>query len=154
MARYPRVAAAIKKLFGEVTRHDWSLEELRSELAKRGVSADRSSVSRALNTLVSAGVARRLTVRGTLRFEDARHHHDHLRCERCGAVQEISCSVVNAQLLQVARSKGFRLLDHELVLIGVCPSCSACDTDLPPQAPQDPTNHERPASRLDTIAGT
>lgn len=123
MARYPKVALAIRKLFAEATRHDWSLEALRHELAAQGVSADRSSVSRALTALVGAGQARRLVVRGSLRFEDASGHHDHLSCERCGHIEEISCSVLNVQATDIAKEKGFRLLAHELVLNGICPNC-------------------------------
>ncbi len=124
MARPPRTRVAVLELVRNGSRHDWSIEELREELAREGLAADFSTVFRAMDALVEAGELRRVEL-GTpeARFEAAGEHHEHVRCERCGAVEAIDACAVAAALPSVRRTTGFRLTGHDLVFHGVCPRC-------------------------------
>ena len=50
-------------------------------------------------------------------------HHDHLVCERCGAVLEFRDDAIEAAQQRVAAERGFRVTDHSLYIHGVCAKC-------------------------------
>lgn len=91
-----------------------------------------SSVYRNLATLEQAGVVRRIvTGEDFARFElaeDLSHHHHHLVCSRCGAVEDVGLPPqlerwVEGTLREVASSAGFTPTAHRLDVIGTCRSC-------------------------------
>jgi Fe2+ or Zn2+ uptake regulation protein len=122
--RPPRTRTALLELVRNGSRHDWSIEELRAGLGDRGLSADFSTVFRATEALVEKGELRRVEL-GTseARFEAAGEHHEHVRCERCGAVEAIDACAVADALPSVRRATGFELTGHDLVFHGLCPAC-------------------------------
>jgi Fur family transcriptional regulator, peroxide stress response regulator len=124
MARPPRTRAAIATLVGDSDRHDWSIEELRAELIAGGGRADFSTVFRAVEALVAESKLRRVEL-GTpeARFEAATHHHEHVRCDGCGAVSAVDSCAVESAIPQIERSTGFALTGHNLVFHGLCPAC-------------------------------
>jgi Fe2+ or Zn2+ uptake regulation protein len=126
VARPPRTRTALLELVGDGSRHDWSMEELRAGLADRGLAADFSTVFRATEALVKSGELRRVEL-GTpeARFEAPGEHHEHVRCNRCGAVEVIDSCAVAGALPSVSRATGFELTGHDLVFHGVCPGCQA-----------------------------
>lgn len=124
MPRPSPIRDALAALLTGSDRHDWSIEDLVGALAARGVQADFSSVFRAIARLESDGVARRVSLGdGKARFEAAGAHHEHVRCERCGAVGEVSGCVVDAAVPRVQRETGFRVTGHQILFSGVCPGC-------------------------------
>jgi Fur family transcriptional regulator, ferric uptake regulator len=56
-------------------------------------------------------------------------HHDHLVCERCGAIQEFFDSDIESAQSRVAASRGFRVTHHSLYIHGVCAQCQAKGRD-------------------------
>ncbi len=92
-----------------------------------------SSAYRNLTILCDAGVARRLVGSDDLgRFELAEdlsgHHHHHIACTSCGTVVDIKASPRLEQALDeagrlAARETGFRVSDHRIELVGLCPDC-------------------------------
>lgn len=125
MARPPRVRDAAAALLRESARHDWSIEEISVELAARGVKADFSSVYRAVEALVRDGSLRRVEL-GTAgsRFEAATEHHEHIRCERCGAIAGVSGCAVSEAIPEVERLTGFAVTGHDLLFHGICATCA------------------------------
>lgn len=128
MARPPRTKQALHALIARGDRHDWSIEELRAGLARDGVDVDFSTVFRAVESMAAGGEVRRVEL-GTAeaRFEAAGSHHEHVRCEECGAVAAVATCAVADAIPQVERSTGFALRSHDLVFHGVCPDCRASD---------------------------
>ncbi|MCW2968132.1 MAG: Fur family transcriptional regulator, ferric uptake regulator [Solirubrobacteraceae bacterium] len=125
MPRPSPVRDAIADLLAASERHDWSIEDLIAALAERGVEADFSTVFRALPRLESDGVVRRVELGdGKARYEAAGAHHEHVRCERCGAVGEVPGCVVDAAVPRVQKLTGFRVTGHQLLFSGVCPACA------------------------------
>ena len=113
-------------MLAEGSRHDWSIDELRDALSERGVAADFSSVFRALRRLEEDGEVVRVELGdGKARFEPAREHHEHVRCERCGAIAPVpGCLLAKADPV-VERRTGFSVTGHRLLFAGVCPDCRA-----------------------------
>ena len=50
-------------------------------------------------------------------------HHDHLVCERCGAVLEFRDDAIEAAQQRIAAERGFKVTDHSLYIHGVCDTC-------------------------------
>ncbi|RKX77935.1 MAG: transcriptional repressor [Spirochaetes bacterium] len=50
-------------------------------------------------------------------------HHDHLVCINCGKVEEFDVPVIERLQEEVAREKGFNMVDHRLELYGYCKKC-------------------------------
>jgi Fe2+ or Zn2+ uptake regulation protein len=108
----------------EESRHDWTIEELRDALSDRGVTADFSSVFRALRHLEGEGDVLRIDLGdGKARFERTGEHHEHVRCERCGAVAAVPGCLVESSAPAVERRTGFEITGHRLLFAGICPKC-------------------------------
>lgn len=125
MARPSPVRDAVAELVGAGDRHDWSIEDLLAALRRRGVAADFSSVFRALARLEAEQVVRRVELGdGKARFEAAGDHHEHVRCDACGAVGAVPGCVVDAAVPRVQRETGFRVTGHRILFSGLCPACA------------------------------
>jgi Fe2+ or Zn2+ uptake regulation protein len=124
--RPPHVRNAVAELLEDSSRHDWSIEEIGTELAEAGTAADFSSLYRAVEALVADGTLRRVEL-GTAgsRFERASdHHHEHVRCDGCGRVAAVSGCVVENAVPSVERQTGFAVTGHEILFRGLCPGCA------------------------------
>ena len=111
-------------LMGGGERHAWTLEELHEGLARHGRVTDFSSVFRAAEKLAAGGVARKLLVEdGRTRFELVGAHHDHLYCMRCHALVPVPCVIAHADFAALERAIVGTILDHHLVLNGLCRDC-------------------------------
>jgi Fur family transcriptional regulator, ferric uptake regulator len=126
MARTPVVSTALLTLMRERHHHAWTLEDLHAALAERDIAADFSSVFRAAEKLAAAGEIRKLTLEdGRARFELFDAHHDHLHCTRCGELVPIPCLLGGGNFAALERETGVAILDHHLVLSGICRDCRA-----------------------------
>ncbi len=124
MPRKAQISAAMVGLMGGGERHAWTLEELHEGLARHGRVTDFSSVFRAAEKLAAGGVARKVQVEdGRTRFELVGAHHDHLYCMRCHALVPVPCVIGHEEFAALERATGAAILDHHLVLNGVCSSC-------------------------------
>ena len=116
---------AVRELIAGSDRHDWSIEDLQAALRAGRVRGDFSTVFRALAHLEEAGEVRRVELGdGKARYEAAGAHHEHVRCERCGAVGEVPGCVVDEALPRVQQLTGFRVTGHQILFSGLCPKCS------------------------------
>ncbi len=124
MPRKAQISAAMVGLMGGGERHAWTLEELHEALARRGRVSDFSSVFRAAEKLAAGGVARKVQVEdGRTRFELVGAHHDHLYCTRCHALVPVPCVIGHEDFAALERATGAAILDHHLVLSGLCRDC-------------------------------
>ena len=94
-----------------------------------------SSAYRHLAVLEQAGVVHRIVLAGDehARFELAEaltdHHHHHLICSNCGAVDDFTVPAklersLSDALDQVAATTGFKAAEHRFDLIGLCARCA------------------------------
>jgi Fur family peroxide stress response transcriptional regulator len=89
----------------------------------RGVS--RTTVYRVLDTLVDAGLARRVHhAGGVARFDPITGRHHHLVCERCGRLLDLDDDVVPPLKLPASAGSGFRVHDYSVSFTGLCPACA------------------------------
>ena len=124
MSRKPRVSAAMVSLMGGGERHAWTLDELHSALVERGHPTDFSSVFRAAEKLAAAGIVRKLLLDdGRARFELSSAHHDHLYCTRCRQLVPVRCLIETGDFAALERETGIAVIDHYLVLNGLCRGC-------------------------------
>jgi Fe2+ or Zn2+ uptake regulation protein len=125
MSRPSHVRNALHDLIRASDRHDWSADEILEALREQAISADFSSVCRGLAYLEERGVVRRVHLGdGKARYEADDGHHDHVRCNSCGAVAEIpGCMVPEAQRA-VHAATGFQITGHQLLFFGVCGHCA------------------------------
>src|SRR6476659_4184369 len=119
MARPSHVRDAIAQLLDGSTRHDWTIEAVIEQLHADGVSADYSSAFRALGKLADDGIVRRVDLGdGKTLYEQAGDHHEHVRCESCGAVAEVEGCAVRKP------DTDFVITGHQLLFSGICPECA------------------------------
>ncbi|MBX6764259.1 MAG: transcriptional repressor [Rubrobacteraceae bacterium] len=122
MARPAHTKEAVERLVGSSGRHDWSVEDVARAL---GGGVDFSTVWRAMRRLEEEGVLRRVEFGdGKARYEAARGHHEHVRCERCGTISAVEGCIVGGCEKRVEEATGFRVFGHELLFTGLCPRCS------------------------------
>jgi Fur family ferric uptake transcriptional regulator len=106
-------------------------ERIRSRIRSRRVSL--ASVYRTVNLLLRLGVVRATdAVGGPQRFEIGGPfggHHHHLICQQCGRIEDLDgCPLGDAawQAMnrRVRRTRKFRVVDHDLRLLGACHECT------------------------------
>jgi len=104
-------------------------EQLYRSLRRREAGIGRATVFRTLETLVDAGVARRLELDGHVYAYVAclPAHHHHIACTRCGRVEEIDEAYVTPIAERLAHDMGFEIDDARLDFYGRCATCRAED---------------------------
>jgi Fur family ferric uptake transcriptional regulator len=100
-------------------------DELYRSLRRHEPKIGRATVFRTLETLVEAGVARRLELDGHVYayFRCLPEHHHHLACTNCGRVEEIDEAYVRPIAERLAQEMGFQIDDARLDFYGRCATC-------------------------------
>lgn len=97
------------------------------ELIDRLSKEDQATVYRNLNLFEELGIIRRLHIGKFSRFELSdifRHHHHHLACTNCGRVIILTMNPVLEEIIgRLSIKSGFRPLDHQLEVRGLCQAC-------------------------------
>ncbi len=106
------------------TRH-MSAEDVYKSLLANGEEIGLATVYRVLTQFEGAGLVCRHHFEGVQSvFELNRGgHHDHLVCVRCGKVVEFLEETIEERQRDIARDYGFTLVDHSLVIYGMCSDC-------------------------------
>jgi Fur family ferric uptake transcriptional regulator len=124
MPRPARVPEQVIELLQRGERHAWTMEQIAGGLQAAGHQADFSSVYRAVERLLQAQRLARVPLGdGAARYELAGEHHDHVRCVRCKAVAALDCVLHDSDLRAAERASGWSILEHRVVLDGLCPQC-------------------------------
>jgi len=87
------------------------------------------SVYNALTDFVRVGLVRRIEPAGhpglfELRVND---NHHHLICTRCGAIEDVDCTIGYAPCLTPSDDFGFALHSAEVTFWGLCPECAQAE---------------------------
>lgn len=121
----PRVKI-LEILAGSGGRH-LSAEDIYRQLLEHAEDIGLATVYRVLTQFEAAGlVQRRHFEGGTAVFElNQGEHHDHIVCMDCGRVEEFMDCGIESRQLDVAKSLGFDIAEHNLILYGHCrrPDC-------------------------------
>lgn len=102
-------------------------DQVYGSLRRQVPSIGRATVFRSLETLVDAGLARRLELDGHVYAYVAclPQHHHHLACTNCGRVEEIDEAYVRPIADRLERDMGFQVDDARLDFYGRCATCRA-----------------------------
>jgi len=87
------------------------------EIHERVSGIDLVSVYRALALFEEIGIVQREDVAGTARYYLANSQHHHITCTKCGCSQCVPCRH------QFKSIKGFKNINHQLTLTGLCSKC-------------------------------
>jgi Fe2+ or Zn2+ uptake regulation protein len=123
-----RITPARKSIIDILSvKHDTvSLTELKTHLETRNVRADRTTIYREILFLKKQGTICEIPIGGGKKgykiCENGHHHH--LICIQCNKIEEIVLkNALVPQEKEIARQRGFKVLDHLLEFYGLCGDC-------------------------------
>ena len=97
-------------------------------LRKRLPKISLGTVYRNLELLAEMGAIRKLERSGAeARFDGNTQRHDHVRCIRCGRVDDVEGAPLVLSRGAYHDCRGYEIVDHRLELLGVCPQCRRQD---------------------------
>jgi Fur family ferric uptake transcriptional regulator len=100
-------------------------DELYGRVKKRLPRISLGTVYRNLEMLSREGIIRRLETAGSQkRFDADTGDHQHIRCVRCGRIDDLAAGRDRARCdARVAKGTGYRVLGRRVEYLGVCPAC-------------------------------
>ena len=121
----PRVK--ILELLENSAQRHVSAEDVYKMLLDKGEEIGLATVYRVLTQFEAAGLVTRHNFEGGHAvFElDRGGHHDHLVCVVCGKVEEFVDTTIEKRQREIAKERGFEMVDHSLIIYGHCgnPKC-------------------------------
>lgn len=112
--------------------HHLSAESIYQQLKDQGDDVGLATVYRVLIQFETAGLIRRHNFEGGFSvFEiELGSHHDHMVCERCGAVKEFFDEAIEKRQHEIAQASGFVITEHHHTIYGVCQLCQKKGSSL------------------------
>lgn len=104
-----------------VTCHP-TADELYEMVRKRIPNISLGTVYRNLDLLSKHGVVLKIDAGGKKRFDGTPTPHPHLRCVRCGKVEDLMLDFKAPELTE-EQKKGFMVSSCHIEFHGVCPDC-------------------------------
>jgi len=93
-----------------------------------------STVYRNLEALADAGTIRRIDTTGDeMRFDADTDPHYHIRCVRCGRVDDVPLLPIDGLEESLVPDTDYIVLGHTLEFTGVCPFCHERPDPVPPE---------------------
>jgi Fur family peroxide stress response transcriptional regulator len=102
-----------------------SAEVIYQQVRKRFPMISLGTVYKTLERFFDAGLVHKVSpVSEVARYDAKTSHHHHLICVSCNSIQDIEDPVLDREI-SLPEGSGFKLLRHQVVLHGYCPSCQA-----------------------------
>jgi Fur family ferric uptake transcriptional regulator len=99
---------------------DWVYRQARRRLPRISLG----TVYRNLKKLSEEGLIREVQIAGqTTRFDANTGRHYHIRCLRCGRVNDLPISVDRRLEEEARRAMNYQVVSHQVEVLGVCPLC-------------------------------
>lgn len=100
-------------------------EDIFSKLKDDNQDVSLATVYRVLISFEEVGLIKKHNFSdGSAVFEiNQGEHHDHLVCNECGSIEEFLDEVIEQRQEKIAASKGFKIMDHTMIIYGICKSC-------------------------------
>ena len=87
-------------------------------------SISKATVYRILGKLSDEGVALRVKINnGADHFDHQVFDHYHVRCIRCGRVDDVEVALLTGVNEEAQRASGYKICGHTLQFDGICPEC-------------------------------
>jgi Fur family peroxide stress response transcriptional regulator len=101
-----------------------SADEVHHALARRHPRVSRATVFRTLESFTRLGVLKKAShASGGVRYDGRCERHHHLVCVRCDRIVDFSDERLDAVSVPDTRRFGFRVLDLQVELRGICRQC-------------------------------
>jgi len=108
----------------KVTSHP-TAEDLHHLVRKRLPKISIATVYRNLEILSAEGMVLKMDLSGTQRrFDGTTQNHYHIRCSRCGRVDDVHIEPIPMIEETVQRFCGYRVESHWMEFTGICPDCN------------------------------
>ncbi|MBD3345799.1 MAG: hypothetical protein GF401_12120 [Chitinivibrionales bacterium] len=104
----------------------FSIEELTANLRKKKTPVSRATIYRTIGHLENGGFVRRINLDQSYSYYEfipGTTHHEHMVCEECGTVLEITDKAMEERICTLAQKKHFLMTRHQLQIYGLCPHC-------------------------------
>lgn len=99
-------------------------DEVAAEVQRRFPSVNISTVYRTLEALEELGVIDHVHLgHGRAVYHLSDEDHQHLVCERCGAVTELQSSKLRPLIKAIERDHGFEVDRRHFAIVGLCRGC-------------------------------
>ncbi|UKL13887.1 Fur family transcriptional regulator [Dissulfurimicrobium hydrothermale] len=99
-------------------------DELYDKVKKRLPRISLATIYRNLETLAALNIIQKLEVTGRQkRFDWDTSNHYHIKCIKCGRVDDIPAIQLNEIERAVTDPCGYTVLGHRLEFEGICPGC-------------------------------
>ena len=102
------------------SRDHLTAEQIYLRLRESGEKTVLATVYNNLSRLCEQGLVRRVCVEGSPDRYDRTVRHDHLVCQRCGRLSDITLEDMTARLEQ---ETGMEILSYDLKINYICPEC-------------------------------
>jgi Fur family ferric uptake transcriptional regulator len=128
--RNTRQRQVILEELGKLKSHPTAVD-LHEIVRRRLPRISLGTVYRNLEVLTETGQVQKLDLgTGQARFDADTEHHDHVRCLRCGRVDDVPGEPLVLSSIAAEDIDGFEIIGHRVEYLGVCPDCrSAADPD-------------------------
>lgn len=116
---------SILDIFLKIEKHLTS-DELAGLLEIDGIKLSNSFVKETLDLMCNLGFAQKRVFDTGVELYEHLHigtHHDHIICTICGKITEFENRDIERLQVQIAKSKGFHMLNHRMDLYGICNLC-------------------------------
>ena len=133
--RMTRQRRAILELVRETGSHP-TADEVYRRVRRRMPHISLGTVYRNLEVLSERGLVKRLGQASSQRRFDGRvEEHYHVRCLRCGRVEDISVKPGIPAASAVRGASNYEIVGHRLEWVGFCPKCSRERSELDEEGP-------------------
>jgi Fur family ferric uptake transcriptional regulator len=108
----------------KVTSHP-TAEDLHHLVRKRLPKISIATVYRNLEILSAEGAVLKMDVAGAQRrFDGTPENHYHIRCSKCGRVDDVHMELIPMIEETVQRFCGYKVKSHWMEFTGICPDCN------------------------------
>ena len=122
--RMTRQRRVILEELKKVTSHP-TAEDLHHLVRKRLPRISIATVYRNLEILSSEGMVLKMDLAGAQRrFDGTPENHYHIRCHKCGRVDDVHMEPIPMIEETVQRFCGYRVESHWMEFTGICPHCN------------------------------
>ena len=121
--RMTRQRSVILEELRAVTSHP-TADQMYEQVRRRLPRVSLGTVYRNLDLLTEQGVIQKLELAGTQRrFDGNVQNHYHLRCVRCGRVEDAPIAPFGWIEQEVQQVTAYEIIGHRLKFLGLCPQC-------------------------------
>jgi Fur family transcriptional regulator, ferric uptake regulator len=108
----------------KVTSHP-TAEDLHFLVRKRLPKISIATVYRNLEILSAEGMVLKMDLAGAQRrFDGTPENHYHIRCSKCGRVDDVDMGIIPMIDETAAKFCGYKVASHWIEFTGVCPDCN------------------------------